>query len=175
MYRNSMKGCGFAAAMAAGLLATGPAAAEILVAQTRTSHGIYGGATYTVDFNGAAAGGTSFEFSTTGSNKRVVLMFNAECAHNGATTSYVGIDILVDPAGATPETAAAPSAPDYAFCSGNGNTVGGSGSFTLDGWVSAAAIRTIVLPQGGTHKVRVRVNGNGGVTRLDEMSLIVMR
>jgi hypothetical protein len=57
--------------------------AEILVAQTRTSASVFGGATYTVDFNGATAGGQTFTFSTTEPDTRIVITFNAECACDG--------------------------------------------------------------------------------------------
>lgn len=159
----------------ASLIAAAPAArADILVAQTRTEAAVYGGATYIVDFNGAAGGGTQFTFETGGPNRRVIITFNAECAHQGATTNYVDIDILVDPAGPSPESAISPSNGDNAFCSGNGTTTGGD-TFLLDGWTSVATIATVVLPQAGTHTVRVRVNGRLSVTRLDDMSLVVFR
>ena len=67
----------------AALLSASPAAAEILVAQTRTTVSIFGGATYAVDFNGAAAGGTQFSFNTSAPNTRIVVLFNAECAVEG--------------------------------------------------------------------------------------------
>lgn len=157
------------------MAAASPARAEVLLAQTQTSPSVFGGATYIVDFNGAAAGGTQFNFTTAAANTRVVVMFNAECAHQGGTQNWVDLDILVNPAGSAPEAAIAPSNGDNAFCSGNGTTTGGSGNFELDGWVSAATIGTVLLPQAGTHTVRVRVNGRSSVTRLDDMSLIVMR
>ncbi|WP_027134185.1 hypothetical protein [Geminicoccus roseus] len=152
------------------------ASAEVLVAQTRTSPAVYGGATYLVDFNGGAAGGTQFQFTTSQRNTRVAIFFNAECAVEGSPSRWVNIDILVNPAGGTPETVVAPSNGDNALCSGNGTSTASSGNFTLDGWVSAATIGTINLPVAGTHTIRVRVNGgNAGITRLDDMSLIVMR
>jgi hypothetical protein len=160
----------------AALLTASPAAADILVAQTRTTASIFGGATYTVDFNGAAAGGTQFSFNTSGPNTRVIILFNAECAVEGTQTRWVNIDLLVDPAGATPETAASPSNGDNAFCSGNGTTTAGGGNFDLDGWVSAATNATINLPQAGMHTIRVRVDGGqAGITRLDDFSLLVFR
>lgn len=174
-----MRASSFGAAMvAAGFTLAAvalPARAEVLLAQTRTSAAVFGGATYFVDFNGAPAGGTQFNFTTAAANTRVVVMFNAECAHQGGTQNWVDIDILVNPAGSAPEAAIAPSNGDNAFCSGNGTTTGGSGNFELDGWVSAATIGTVLLPQAGTHTVRVRVDGRSSVTRLDDMSLIVMR
>lgn len=156
-------------------LSSSNARAEILVAQTRTSPAVYGGATYTVDFNGAAVGGTTFNFSTTTPNTRVVLAFNAECAVDGNSFKWVDIDIMVNPAGPSAETAAAPSNSDNAFCSGNdtpSDFLFGDG----DGWVSAITQATVLLPTAGSHTVRVRVNGaNSGVARLDDMSLIVWR
>lgn len=153
----------------------GDASAEILVAETRTSAAIYGGATYSVDFNGAAAGGTTFSFTTTEPNTRVALAFNAECAVDGSSFNWVDIDIMVDPAGPAGESAASPSNSDNAFCSGNATPsdflyAGG------DGWVSATSQATVVLPTPGVHTVRVRVNGaNSGIARLDDMSLVVWR
>jgi hypothetical protein len=151
-----------------------PAHAEILVTQTRTDGAVFGGATYFVDFNGGAAGGTQFTFETAGPNRRVIIIFNAECAHQGVTTNYVDIDILVDPAGPSAEAAIAPSNGDNAFCSGNGTTTGGD-TFLLDGWTSVATVATVMLPQAGTHTVRIRLDGRSSVTRLDDMSLVVFR
>ena len=161
-------------ALAAATVGAGAAKAEILLTRTNTNAAVFGGASYIVDFNGADAGGTSHTFTTGAANTRVVLMFNAECAVEGGTSQWLDVDILVDPAGPTAESAAPPSNGDNAFCSGNGTT---SGNFTLDGWVSAVTIATINLPQAGTHTVRVRVNSAGTSTlaRLDDMSLVVMR
>ena len=152
------------------------ASAEILVAQTRTSAAIYGGSSYTVDFNGAAAGGTVFSFSTTEPDTRVVITFNAECAVANDAFHWVDIDIVVDPAGPTGATTAPPSNGNNAFCSGNttdSDFLSGSGG---DGWVSASTQATLVLATPGEHTVKVRVNGaNSGIARLDDMSLVVMR
>lgn len=163
--------CGFA--MGATI---NDASAEILLAKTRTQAAIYGGATYLVDFNGAAAGGTEYTFTTAAANTRVILTFNAECAVEGNPTQWLDIDIVVDPAGATGETAAPPSDSDNALCSGN-ETPSDFLYASGDGWVSASTQATIVLPQAGTHKVKVRVNGSytGGIARLDDMSLVIMR
>lgn len=152
------------------------ASAEILLAKTRAQPSIYGGATYLVDFNGSSSGGTVFNFTTSAPNTRVILTFNAECAVEGSPTQWLDIDIVVDPAGATGETSAPPSNSDNAFCSGNetaSDFLFGSG----DGWVSATTQATINLPVAGTHKVKVRVNGanTGGIARLDDMSLVIMR
>jgi len=155
-------------AMLAAVVPASGAMAEVLVGATRTTAAVYGGATYTVAFDG----GSAFNFTTSGPSTRVVFMFNAECAVDGAPGQWVDIDILVNPAGAAPEAAVPPTNGDNAFCSGNGTD---SPGFTLDGWVSAAAIGVTTLPA-GTHSVRVRVNGgSAGVTRLDDMSLVVMR
>jgi hypothetical protein len=150
--------------------------AEILVAATRTDAIVFGGATYLVDFNGSAAGGTEFQFSTGSANTRVVILFNAECAVEGEETRWVDINIVVDPAGPTGETTVAPSNGDNALCSGNGTSTATPSNFTLDGWVSAVTAATTVLPQAGTHKIKVRVDGGfAGVSRLDDLSLIVLR
>lgn len=149
--------------------------AEILVAQTRTSPAVYGGATYNVDFNGATAGGQEFSFSTSAPNTRVVLTFNAECAVENNSFHWLDVDIIVNPAGPTGETEATPSNSDNALCSGN-DTPSDFVFADGDGWVSAVTQATINLPVAGVHTVRVRVDGaNSGVARLDDMSLIVMR
>lgn len=166
--------------MAASLLAAAsaacwlsPAQAEILAAANRTTPAIYGGASYSVSWSD---GSTSLSFTTSAPNTRVAVLFNAECAVDGPTTRWLDIDLIVDPAGPTGEQVIAPTNSDNALCSGNGNNVGNSGSFNLDGWVSASALGYVTLPQAGTHTVRVRVNGaNAGVARLDDMALIVMR
>lgn len=156
-------------------LSSSNAWADILVAQTRNSPAIYGGATYNVDFNGAAAGGQVFTFSTAAPNTRVVLTFNAECAVDNDSFHWLDVDIMVDPAGPGAETAAAPSNSDNALCSGN-DTPSDFLFADGDGWVSAVTQATIVLPTAGAHTVRVRVNGaHSGVARLDDMSLVVWR
>lgn len=158
-----------------GLLAVADARAEVLLASSTTSAATFGGATYIVDFNGSAAGGTTHTFTTAEPNTRVMITFNAECAVDGPETRWVDIDILVNPAGPTAEYAVSPSNGDNAFCSGNGTTTTPS-SYALDGWVSAATVVAPLLPQAGNHTVRIRVNGaNAGVTRLDDMSLTVIR
>ncbi|MGH8018371.1 MAG: hypothetical protein ACREIA_08785 [Opitutaceae bacterium] len=156
--------------------ATTPGHSEILVAATRTSAAIYGGATYSVDFNGAAAGGTTYNFTTTEPNTRIVIMFNAEAACAGSPTQWTDIDIIVNPAGGAGDYVVPPSNGDNAFVSGNETDsdflyAGG------DGWVSAATIATMVVGPAGVHTVRVRVNGgsSGGISRLDDMSLVVMK
>lgn len=153
---------------------TSEALAEILVAQTRTLPWVYGGASYIVDFNGSTAGGKVFTFSTTQPNTRIVITFNAECAVDGNAFDYIDIDIIVNLAGPTGDTVVPPSNGDNAFCSGNDTAsdfIYGAG----DGWVSAVTQATMVLPEAGNHTVRVRVNGNLTVSRLDDMSLIVQR
>lgn len=156
-------------------LLTNNAWAEILAAQTYISPVVYGGASYNVDFNGAAAGGQIINFSTAAPNTRVVFTFNAECAVDNDSFHYLDIDIMVNPSGPAGETAAAPSNSDNAFCSGN-NTPSDFLFASGDGWVSAVTQATMVIPTAGLHTVRVRVNGAfSGVARLDDMSLIVWR
>jgi hypothetical protein len=151
------------------------ARAEILVAQTRTSAVIFGGATYLVDFNGAAAGGDVFNFTTSEPNTKIVVMFNAEAACGGNAFNWVDVDIVVNPAGAAGETVLPPSNGDNAFVSGNdtdSNLLYDGG----DGWTSAAVIATMTLAEPGTHSVKVRVNGaHCGISRFDDMSLVVMK
>ncbi|HEX9782275.1 MAG TPA: hypothetical protein VGA56_06020 [Opitutaceae bacterium] len=163
------------AAISSLTLATSTGWSEILVAQTRTSAVIYGGATYLVDFNGAAAGGTTFNFTTTEPNTRIVIMFNAEAACANTSFHWVDVDIIVNPAGAAGDVVVPPTNGDNAFVSGNetdSDFLYASG----DGWVSAAAIATMVVPTTGVHTVRVRVNGaHSGIARFDDMSLIVMK
>ena len=151
------------------MLMTASANAEILLAQTRTGASVFGGATYLVDFNGSAAGGTQFTFNTAQPDTRVVIFFNAECAVEGEESRWVNINILVNPAGPTREAAASPSNDDNALCSVNGTTTAGGGSSMLEGWVSAVTIATANLPQAGAHTIRVQVDGGpAGVTRLDD-------
>jgi hypothetical protein len=147
--------------------------AEVLVAQSRTTPITFGGAAYLVDFNGAAAGGTQFGFSTTAPNQIVAFIFNAECAVDGGPNLWVNIDLQVDPAGAVGWTTVAPTNGDNAFCSGNSTT---TGIGDLDGWVSAATVAYYSFPVPGLHQVRVRVDGaSGPLSRLDDLSLVVMR
>lgn len=156
-------------------LLTLPAYAEILLGVTRTSASIYGGSNYSVDWNGASPGGTTKYFQTTEANTKVVISFNAECAvMTAGSQKWVGIDIIVDPAGNTGPTVASPSNSDNALCSGNStaNSINGYG----DGWISAMTQAIIVLPQAGQHSVKVRVKGQySGIARLDDMSLLVQR
>jgi hypothetical protein len=151
------------------------AQSEILAARTRTDAIVFGGATYLIDWNGAAAGGTSVGFSTPAASTKVIVLFNAECAVDGEEWRYVDVDLVVDPAGPTGETVV-PSNRDNALCSGNGTSTATPSDFTLDGWVSAAIVGVVTLPQAGSHTLRVRVNGGAaGVSRLDDMSLAVIR
>ena len=152
----------------------GEAHGEILLASTRTSPVVYGGASYNVDFNGSAAGGQILTFTTSEPSTRIVITFNAECAVEGNAFNWLDIDILVDPAGAAGEIMVSPSNSDNAFCSGN-DTDSDFLYDSGDGWVSTVTQATMVLAQAGTHTVRVRVNGQytGGISRLDDFSLII--
>jgi hypothetical protein len=119
-----------------------------------------------LDLSSAAGAQTIAGFATPAS--RVVVRFSAECAVGGPTTSWVNLDIIVDPAGAAPPAAIAPTATtDNAFCSGNGTAV-------ADGWVSAEVQGYAVLPA-GAHTVRVCVNGvnPGSNWRIDDSSLTI--
>jgi hypothetical protein len=169
-----IRSLGVLSALCAFTLVTGKARSEVLLGVTYTEPIIFGGASYLVDFNGKGTpGGETFTFSTTQPNTRVVITFNAECAVEGEAWKWVDLDIIVDPAGSTGETVVPPSNSDNAFCSGNGTT---SSNFGLDGWVSATTQATMVLPEAGTHTVKVRVNGgSAGVTRLDDLSLVIQR
>ena len=161
---------------AIGVFAAVQTQAEILLARNNTNAIVFGGATYIVDFNGSASGGTSLTFATSAPNTRVMIIFNAECAVEGAENKWVDIDILVDPAGPTGEFAVAPSNSDNAFCSGNGTSTATPTDFSLDGWVSATTVVAPLLPQAGTHTLRIRVKGGtAGITLLDDMSLTVVR
>jgi hypothetical protein len=163
-----------ASAVAVGGVAA-PACADVLVAQTRINASIYGGATYLVDFNGAAAGGTQFSFTTTVPNQRVAFFVNAECAVDGGPDKWIGVKIVVDPA--TDYSVVPPTNGDNAFCSGNGTT---TGIGDMDGWVSAAAIGAHTFATPGVHVVEVWFEGgndpmgNGPGSRIDDVSLVVM-
>ena len=175
-FMRSLKLCGRTLGMAVVFsLLTLPAYSEILLGVTRTTPVIYGNANYLVDWNGGAAGGTTHYFQTTEPNTMVVISFNAECVvMEGGNEKWVGIDIVVDPAGPAGDTVAAPSNSDNALCSGNYSDDGLTGSG--DGWVSAMTQTIIVLPEAGQHSVKVRVKGQfSEVARLDDMSLVVQR
>jgi hypothetical protein len=174
MLSRILKSLSVLAAICALTLMTSEVYAEILLARTRTTATVYGGASYTVDFNGSASGGQTFAFATSEPNTRVVITFNAECAVKGNAFNWLDVDIIVDPAGSAGETVVPPSNGDNAFCSGN-ETHSDFVSDAGDGWVSAVTQATMVLAQAGTHTVRVRVDGQhtGGISRLDDFSLIV--
>lgn len=160
------------AALSLSMIVSTSAKADVLLAKTKTSPSIFGGASYSVDFNGPGAGGVTFNFTTNQANRKVVFMFNAECVVHGNAYKWVNIDIRVNPAGPSGEFSVKPTNSDNALCSGNStnSNVLGNG----DGWVSASSIGVATLANAGTHTVRVRVIGNSTVTRLDDMSLIVM-
>jgi hypothetical protein len=148
--------------------------AEILLAKTRTSPWVFGGASYLIGFSSAAD--TTHNFTTSQPNTRIVITFNAECMVGGGPVNWTDIDIVVDPAGAPGPVTVSPSDSDNAFCSGNDtpSDVLNNGG---DGWVSAVTQTTMVVPTAGVHTVKVLLKNGfaGGLTRLDDMSLVVMK
>jgi hypothetical protein len=97
-------------------------------------------------------------------------MFNAECSAMGPPGNFLGIDIVVDPAGPAPSFVVPPTDSDNALCSGN-NTAG------TDGWVSAVSVGVTTLPLDTLHivSVRARTTTLGVSGGLDDLSLVVFR
>ena len=165
------------AAIAAGSLAAPVAKADVLltVASTNVTN-LFGGASYLVDFNGTTvSGGTEFTFATSAANTRVAVFFSAECGVDGATTQNVNVDIVIDPAGSAPPVTAKPTAGSDVLCSGNGTTTATYPAYYIDGMVRTTVVAYYDVPSKGTHTIRVVLNGNLALSRLSNMSLIVMR
>ena len=160
----------FVVAFVLGLFG-GEAEAVILLATTNTNAQTDAVAPFPptlLDLNGPAAGGTVLTFVTTAANTRVVIRFNAECAIAGATTNWLDVNILVNPAGPIGTVAVPPSDSDNALCSGNGTAT------VNDGWVSAMTQATMILPVAGIHTISVQVDPvPDTVWRIDDLSLIV--
>ena len=169
-YRSRLLRCVAASALAVvtGLWASA-ASAEVLLFSSNIQGQFFNSVGF-VDLNGPAAGGTTLSFSTTAANQRVSILFNAECAVEGAVSNYVDVDIVVDPAGSFGPFDAPPTNGDNALCSGNGTATAAS-----DGWVSAVTIATARPAVAGTHTVRVRVHPIFGAFFLDDLSLTVLR
>lgn len=134
-------------------LAATEASATILLASSAPGN-VTGVVATDLDLNGTAAGGTTLNFITPIS-EFVTITFNAECSSGGTSSQWVGLEIFVDPAGATGPTLVAPTSVDRAFCSGDGTATNN------DGWVSATAQGVIRVPP-GVHTVRVRVTPSNG-------------
>jgi len=116
---------------------------------------------------GAAATLMSSSFVTTTTNRRVDLKYSAECSIAGPTTSWLNIDIIVDPAGSPAPFICAPTSSDNALCSGNGT------ASPNDGWISAVTDCLSRIPTTGVHIVTVRANPvpAGTPWRIDDQSL----
>jgi hypothetical protein len=124
------------------------------------------------DFNGSATGGTSFTFTTTAPNQRVIITFDGTCYHSDAEGG-VFVNILVDPAGSVGEFIAPPT----------NVSIGGVVLCTAEGRVNnpkQASVMASARPaQAGTNRVRVRVTSFSPTTSptvlLQAMALAVVR
>jgi hypothetical protein len=119
-----------------------------------------------VDLNGTAAGGASLTFTTTQANQRVIIFFNARCAHF-SSSGGVNIEILVDPAGSAGEFSAPPVNTIPTFCTTSP--------------VRATIVASARPAQAGTHRVRARVTlftndpAISPTANISAVSLTVMR
>jgi hypothetical protein len=105
----------------------------------------------------------------TASSVRLAISFSAECtvAAAGGLT-WVTVDIYVDGVALAP-TAGTPDA----FC-----TSDGTGSPSLDNWVSAATAAAVDMPVAGGHLIEVHASLQNGVAgdsfRIDDLALTVV-
>jgi hypothetical protein len=154
---------------AVGLLAGQASAETIRLGPTNVNPQGGGAAPIFLDLSSAAGLQTTFAFSTSAVNSRVIITFNAECSITAPPTNWLNIDIFVDPAGAPLPFIVPPTNSDNALCSGNHTLT------QNDGWVSAVAQATTFIGPAGIHTVRVRANGVGVVPnwRIDDITLIV--
>jgi hypothetical protein len=168
----------FAVVCAAGLM-SGPAWATVLRVTTNTNPqsvqavcpAALAPPTVALDLSALAGAQCESSFTTAaGVFTTVVITLNAECSIGGATTNWLDVNIVIDPAGAAIPFQVSPSNSDNALCSGNG-------TFTVnDGWVSAVTQVVAFLP-GGVHTVWVTVTPFpfGTAWRIDDLSLVVER
>jgi hypothetical protein len=175
--RSSVKKGAIAIIGLMALAVTSAANAEVLLrAGQNNTRNLFGGASYIVDFNGTGvAGGTVFNFTTPAANTQLVVFFSAECGVEGATTKNVNVDIIIDPAGATGPEIIIPTDGSDILCSGNGTTTATDINFYIDGMTRVSLVGTYKVVPKGTHTIQVRLNGNLALSRLSNMSLVVMR
>jgi hypothetical protein len=149
-----------------GLWAPAASADVLLFSSTTTEQTIQPGTVATVSFGGTP-GATQLNFSTAAANTRVVIIFDAVCAINGAAESYASIVIRFDPAGSALAFDAPPTKGGARLCSGGSAGV-------------AASIVAVVRPAtAGTHSVLVQINpasegSTAGTVRLTNRSLTVI-
>jgi len=160
---------------AVGLLAS-QASAEtirIVTANTNNQYGNSGGYRF-LDLSTLVGPQNILSFATSAVDSKVIIRFDAECRISGSGngTTWVDINIIVDPAGAPPPVIVSPTNSNNAFCSGKNTSFfqdNGSGSY------SAQAV--MIIGPVGVHTVRVLANGNpGGVAlgwRINGLSLTV--
>lgn len=158
---------GLAAMALVGLQAT-TAHADILTFSTNVGPQFFGAAPAPVDLSSAAGAQNTLLFATPAPDL-VEITFSAECSVWGTVFQYGTIQIVVDPAGAAPPAAIAPTiGPDDAFCSGNGIAT------YNDGWVTPSMTVVARVPA-GVHTVGVTANAVNGAPflRLDDLSITV--
>jgi len=128
-----------------------------------------------VDFNGPAAGGTVYNFTTSAANQDVLISFHAECqgieavdGNNNPVDSdsyafyYVRAEVEVNPQGPAGWQDVSPTQIAPYLCSGYGWNYSG-----LDAHIG-------ILPA-GTHEIRVKIGGYVGGPSIRAKSLVVQR
>jgi fructose-specific component phosphotransferase system IIB-like protein len=125
-----------------------------------------------MDLNGAAAGGSSLNFTTSQANQRVVIVFDATCYNDPEPTGdkWAVVTIRVDPAGSAGELSAPPT---------NAITNGGVVLCQDAEEVRASVMASVRPAVAGTNVVKVQVRpaafeATPGVT-LQATSLTVLR
>lgn len=160
----------------AALFPISPLQADILARAGQSDTRIlFGGASYIIDFNSSASGGTVYNFKTTAADTQIAVFFSAECGVEGATNKSVDVDIIVDPAGSTPPYTLIPTAGGDILCSGNGTSTTSYPEYYIDGMVRVTVVAHAKIAPKGTHTIQVRLNGNSSLSRLHDLSLVVMR
>lgn len=155
------------AVIGAGMLVAYSAQAMLLATHTRNSNFTYAeSASPSVPLNDAGA--LSIKFKTTAPNQKVILSYTAECGIlDDVDDTWVNIAIYVDGVAVRPTN----STSSDAFCS----STSGAGY----NWNMSAVNAVHVVPNAGTHTVRIGAEisgGNGGATGwLGDTSLIVWR
>ena len=155
-----------AIACAVGVLAAGPASAQLITSQVGVGNFVFAGFMPLPNM-------TSLAFANA-ANQRFVVTYSAECAVNAAagnTTAYTDVDIVVlDPFGVVVQTLSPTDGNQDVFCTANG-TAG------FDGWSrnSVTAVGGVGLPA-DNYRVRVRARLNGGFQAWHgDRSLVVTR
>jgi hypothetical protein len=110
------------------------------------------------------AGAKSLSFTTTSADEQIVIVYNAECMVLADRGTWLSVKILVDGKEASPK-----SGTDFALCS----SVDATGAV----WLGAARQSALTVANAGAHEVKViaHLEGNDGVWRLDDTSLVVQK